>query len=174
MKKVLKYTLRAFDALLLFVLIIVLCLASIYFVNATTNKSTFPDVFGYAPIIVISGSMEPTIKVNDIVIVKKTHYSELNPGDIIVYFDKLRNMTIIHRLIEIKNGKAVTKGDANFAADIPFSVTQIYGKQVLIIPYLGQVIEYLKTHIFITYLCIAVLIAYIFFLVTKTKYAKNK
>lgn len=159
--KTLKIFLKVFDAIITMLLVCTLCISVIYFANATKNESNFPNVFGYTPLMVVSGSMEPIIKVNDIVIVKQAHYSELEVGDIIVYSDKVRNMTIIHRLMEIDNGRAITKGDANFAADVPFSVTQIYGKKTLIIPYLGQAISYMKTHILITYLCIGVLMVYL-------------
>lgn len=177
MKKVLKKIYKVFDSIFLFALIIVLCITSIYFIKAFSSDSGFSDVFGYTPLIVVSGSMEPAIKVNDIVIVKKAHYSELQTGDIVVYNDKIRDVMVIHRLISIQNGNIITKGDANFAADIPFSVVQIYGKKVLTIPYLGQFIYYLKTHVIAMCLFLIFMIIYFSFIVLfckQKKLLKNK
>ena len=161
MKKAFKILPKVFDTIMILLLVLVLSVSALYFASAIKNKSSFPNVFGYTPLIVVSGSMEPVIKINDIVIVKKAHYSELEVGDIIVYHDRARDMTIIHRLMEIDNGRAITKGDANFSADVPFSVSQIYGKKVLTIPYIGQFVAYIKTHLFASCLCVGVLVTYL-------------
>lgn len=61
-------------------------------------------------------------------------------GDIIVYDAKNQNIPIIHRIVKIENGIYMTKGDHNpiqnsYENDIQNS--QIRGKSIFIIPYLG-------------------------------------
>jgi len=172
MKKILKLMFKAFNLFLYLTIVLILCLMLMYLTKTKINKTILPDVFGFTPVIVVSGSMEPAIKVNDIIIVKKTHYSQLKPGDIVLYFNKLQDITIIHRLIEINGGKAITKGDANFTSDIPFSVTQIYGKYIVTIPYIGQIAKYIKTHVIVYYLYAAILLVYIFLFIVKIKKKK--
>jgi len=174
-KKMLKKINKFFDVLSLILLIFVLAFTFIYFTDMLINKPAIPDVLGYTPLMVASGSMEPTIKTHDVVIVKKTHYSQLKKGDIIVYFDKLRDITVIHRLIKIEDGEAITKGDANFVEDIPFPVTQIYGKYLFTIPFIGQTADYLKNHMNITFLCITIVVAYLSFdIITSKRNKKQK
>jgi len=82
---------------------------------------------------VVSESMLPTLHVGDLVIVAKGDYKV---GDIVVYMRG--NMPIIHRIIEIKNGEYVIKGDNNAVAD-PGNVKQIQilGKAIGAAPLLG-------------------------------------
>jgi signal peptidase len=44
------------------------------------------DIIGFKGFVVVSGSMEPVINVNDLVIVTKTKASTLEPGDIISFY----------------------------------------------------------------------------------------
>ena len=67
--------------------------------------------------IVTSGSMEPTLKVGDIVFVSDANADEIKVGDIISFYNEEREYTITHRCIEIlQQGNETffkTKGDAN-------------------------------------------------------------
>ena len=89
---------------------------------------------GYWPMIVLSGSMEPGIRIGDIVIVKKTQ-QEPHIGDVVAY--KYSGMIILHRVINVTGNQLVTKGDANDAPDNPITVKQVLGKLYLHIPYAG-------------------------------------
>lgn len=81
-------------------------------------------MFGYTARIVISGSMEPTIPVYTVNIVKKCDISDIKEGDIVLY---RYTSDIIHRAIEINSStediKITTKGDANKSPD-PIAVTK--------------------------------------------------
>ncbi|MGB9793121.1 MAG: signal peptidase I [Thermacetogeniaceae bacterium] len=95
--------------------------------------------FGVHP--VLSGSMEPTLKVGGVIVTRQVSLKEVREGDIISY--KRNGVPITHRVIDIKEqgGKVVfrTKGDANEDPD-PYTVVpkgERIAKTVLFIPYFG-------------------------------------
>lgn len=66
------------------------------------NKKRPVSIFGYSYSYVPTGSMEPTINVNDTIIFKKTDFNKLNVGDIIVYYSNKNNIYIVHRIVDIE------------------------------------------------------------------------
>lgn len=70
--------------------------------------------------------MEPCLKTNDLVIIKK--FDDYNIGDIVTYTDK--GIYVTHRIISKKNNTFVTKGDANSAEDEPIYKNSIVGKVI--------------------------------------------
>ena len=100
--------------------------------------------FRYYAVTIGSSSMTPTIKVGDVVIVKKLKKNELEKiekGDILVY--KHDGKLIVHRLVEIKTLNKtkyyITKGDNNIVND-SYVVTKddIIGVKFIKIPYIGM------------------------------------
>lgn len=102
---------------------------------------SLPMPFGIGSSIVLSGSMEPTLSTNDLVIVKRCDSYDVQ--DIVVF--QSENSMVIHRIIEIDGTLVTTKGDANNAADEPFETGQIYGKMIARIPHAGRVILAVKS-----------------------------
>lgn len=102
-----------------------------------------PMPFGTGLAVVTSGSMEPALSVNDLVIVRKD--DEYKKGDIIVW-QKGSTLTV-HRIISIdaKNNMVTTKGDANNIADEPFPLTSVRGKVCAVIPLLGVALVFLRS-----------------------------
>ena len=104
------------------------------------------DFMGYKPFIVMSGSMETTINMGDLVIVKKVNSSNIHTGDIIAF--KNGNIVISHRVKEVINDSGIykfkTKGDNNNVAD-DFIVNSdaIEGIFVNKIPGLGSILLFL-------------------------------
>ena len=104
------------------------------------------DFMGYKPFIVMSGSMETTINIGDLVIVKKVNSSSIHTGDIIAF--KNGNIVISHRAKEVINDSGIykfkTKGDNNNVAD-DFIVNSdaIEGIFVNKIPGLGSILLFL-------------------------------
>jgi len=98
--------------------------------------------------VVLSGSMEPSIKTGSIVMTKPA--SEYKVGDVITFgpYSKTKAPTT-HRIVEIQeqNGQKIyiTKGDMNNAPDAK-QVTQkeIIGKVVFDAPYLGYVVSFTR------------------------------
>ena len=103
-------------------------------------KNFYP--FGIKTAIVLTGSMEPTLKINDFVIMKKPN--EIKVGDIISYRQNSSNIEVLHRVIKVDNDEIVTKGDANNTEDKPISINQITGVYIGRIKYLGNIIFFVK------------------------------
>lgn len=110
---------------------IILCviLIPILIINVTliiksyTNEDEVPKIGGYAPLIVLTGSMEPNIKSGDLIFVKQIDANEIKVKDVIAFFDPDGNGSSIltHRVTEVyeENGTIFfrTMGDANNAED---------------------------------------------------------
>lgn len=101
---------------------------------------------------IISGSMEPNIKVWDVVISKKVNSPQsIKVGDVITFTSTSsvsRGMIVTHRVIEVKqtaNGYEYrTKGDNNLSPDSsPALYHNVIGKVVLRIPQLGRIQSFL-------------------------------
>ncbi len=79
---------------------------------------------GMRAVVVVSGSMEPTIRVGDLVIVTRVSPTSLTPGNVILY--RKGDGLVLHRIvsIEVEDGQTIikTKGDANNAPD-PWTVS---------------------------------------------------
>ncbi|MFW6174191.1 MAG: signal peptidase I [Chloroflexota bacterium] len=102
-----------------------------------------PSFFGYQPMVVMSGSMAPTLKAGDIAVMRPVDPMTLELGDVITY--QSRGRTITHRIIRADvNSDAVAyvlRGDANESAD-PVRVTpeKIQGEVVYRFPKLGLLV----------------------------------
>lgn len=103
-------------------LAIALC-AYILIVNVVSNRTgESPFYFGYRPCMIQSGSMEPYLQTNGIVMTKKvTSMEELQVGDVITYTAETEDgdtIFITHRIIDMtKDGYITTKGDNNNVDD---------------------------------------------------------
>jgi len=97
-----------------------------------------PSILGYRTFYVMTGSMEPTIPTNALVITKKDKNADYKVGDIITFESDdpdLAGKTNTHRIqeiIETDYGVAyVTKGDNNPVADnYTVSGDQVFGRVV--------------------------------------------
>ncbi len=139
---------RAFNItrILIFVLVAVIIGCSVYNWNAkklTGNQLPMP--FGIGAAVVLSGSMEPELSVNDLIIVKGTDSFYI--GQIVVYQDG--NSLTVHRIIKIDGEDIVTQGDANNTADDPIRAEDIKGEMLLSVPYVGVIIEIVQQPIVI-------------------------
>lgn len=121
---------------LLFVcLALFLALSSIYFVPQVIRG----DIILLA---VLSGSMDPMMRVGDIVVVHKVNPETVEPGDIIAFKDPSgrKNVIITHRVIayDREGGGFKTKGDACEDPD-QFVVKKedVVGKPVFLVPFAG-------------------------------------
>ena len=117
-----------------------------------------PMPFGYGFSVVLSGSMEPELSVNDLIVVRASDRYAV--GDVVVYQSK--GELIVHRVVELNGQEVVTKGDANNAADAPIAYEQLKGKVVGRVPGVGIVIQALKTPVgFCTVLLLAILLLWL-------------
>ena len=115
---------------------------NVYMLNASRLAGNeVPMPFGVGMAVVLSGSMEPELSAGDLLlIVEKDDYRE---RDIIVYQDG--RMSVTHRIVAMDGDKVITKGDANNVEDSAITYEQIKGVVVLTIPYIGHVVNVIKT-----------------------------
>ena len=113
-----------------------------YLANARgLGGNQLPMPFGTGFAVVLSGSMEPTLHVNDLLVVRRA--DQYNVGDIVVYQSGYE--LIVHRVIAADGDTLVTRGDANNAADPPIDVSAVKGVVAARVPVLGTVVSALKT-----------------------------
>jgi signal peptidase len=119
--------------------------------------------FGWSVDAVVSGSMEPELKVGAVVITRPVDTEEMKTGDIITFYSPLSEKLTSHRVVAVEESSSLhfsTKGDANDDAD-PFTVPaeNVVGKVCFHIPYLGYVAQFVKTPLgFLLTLCLPGLI----------------
>lgn len=126
-KKIVKSILKTIIYIVLILLLLIVLMQRI-----TNNEKSF---LGYKIFRVISASMYPEYKINDILLVKEKDADDINIGDNIVYMGTSEmgvNAPITHKVIEIENGDNNqrlfhTKGVANSAEDPIVKPEQIYG-----------------------------------------------
>jgi signal peptidase I len=129
--------------------------------------------------VVSSGSMVPTLNINDVLIVKDgtggngsaNSFNSLKVGDIIVFHRPAgQDRVIVHRVAEIHNnfeGERIirTKGDANPSSisgvDYPIRTQQYIGKVAYVIPGIGLMTKIISPPV--NYVIIVVIIAILFF-----------
>ncbi|HZK09914.1 MAG TPA: signal peptidase I, partial [Clostridia bacterium] len=110
-----------------------------------------PDFIGYKPLIVLSGSMEPTMEAGDLALVRKTPAEKIAKDDVIAFrLDKSTETAIIHRVTEVvsENGEMTffTKGDANTGTDEePVKAENLEGRYLGKIAKLGHFALFLQT-----------------------------
>lgn len=112
---------------------ILFLIASIAISNIGTNKKSL-NIFGYRPVLVISGSMLPAIQINSISLLQYCSMDDIDVGDIAMYYHPTMRINITHRVIdkyENEYGETVltTKGDANSGPDsIEIKDSMLVGK----------------------------------------------
>lgn len=108
-----------------------------------------PKLFGYNPLVVISGSMEPTLKVGGLLYYEEIDINDFKEKDILVY--ELKDHIISHRVIEHLDNGFITKGDANNSYDSSIvSDNQVLGRGTnWSIPFLGYYADFIFRHKYI-------------------------
>ena len=124
-------------------LLAILLICNIYTIWQRNMKGNInPTILGYSSAIVISGSMEPAIQVDDFIIVKEQDDYAIE--DIIMFRENSHLVT--HRIVEETNEGFRTQGDANNTQDTnPVVIDSIEGKVVCVIPHAGAFIRMLHT-----------------------------
>lgn len=84
------------------------------------------SLFGIRIYKIGSGSMEPYLKVNDVILIKES--DDYKTQDIVTYRNE--NEYITHRIVSINSKEIITKGDANNTYDDPITKDKIVGKLI--------------------------------------------
>lgn len=143
-KKFFKLLVKIFNWLLVLIIGGFLCIYIFYVVNTkvASYKGTTPLFSFYT---IISKSMEPSINVYDVVVVKRVDASKLNKDDIITFYSTsglFGDTPVTHRIVDIDNTNELlftVKGDNNKENDIDkVNASNVIGKVILIIPSLGE------------------------------------
>lgn len=109
-----------------------------------------PVIIGYKPLVVLSGSMEPILKVGGILYYQKINIEDYKKGDILVYATK--DHIISHRIVDITSDGFITKGDNNEVLDSKVNLNQVLGKGTnFSIPYIGYYADFIYNHKYILY-----------------------
>ena len=128
----------------------------IYAWNARSlTGNVLPMPFGYGGAVVLSGSMEPAIMVDELIIVKAEDSYEV--GDVVVY--QSGSMMVVHRIMDMDGERVITRGDANNMDDSPVELAQIKGKVIYHIPKVGGVVRILKTPVATLILIVAAVLS---------------
>lgn len=106
-------------------------------------KIDVPMVGGYSALIVLTGSMEPTIKAGEVIIIHEQDEYEI--GDILTYREN--GILVTHRIIDKTQTTYTTRGDANNTNDPAISKKAAVGKTIFHIPYIGTFILFIQTPI---------------------------
>jgi signal peptidase I len=109
-------------------------------------------VAGYRPVVVYSGSMEPTLGVGSLALVERVPSERVRVGDVLTFADPAqRRRLVTHRVVEVvqrpEGGLAYrTKGDANTHRD-PWAIAlpAEAGRLAFDVPYVGYALWYAKT-----------------------------
>ena len=116
-----------------------------------TPAGQVPQVLGYSVFRVMTGSMEPEIREDSLLVVKKTPPEDIVPGDVISFFSPdpmLEGAVNTHRVVRVEkeNGRIqfITKGDANVIEDTyPVDASALVGRAVFKSYGLGRVVSLL-------------------------------
>ena len=106
-----------------------------------------PILFGYRPVVVLSGSMEPNYPVGSLTYYRSIAFDQIREGDAITF--RAGESLVTHRVVEIDSAQKLlyTKGDHNPTRDnAPVSEDKLVGKTTKIaIPYVGYLAGYGKS-----------------------------
>ena len=114
-----------------------------------TKSGDIPNVMGYSLFRVMTGSMEPTIPTDSVIVTHAVDASEIEVGDVVSYFSKdptLNGAVNTHRVVGIYEEEGTTfyqtRGDANNADDLyPPTADEIIGEVVFSSYALGVLIR---------------------------------
>lgn len=117
-----------------------------------TKSGDVPNILGYSVFRVMTGSMEPAIETDSLIVVKRVEASEIKIGDVISFFsqDPAHGGAVnTHRVTAIEqNGEEwnfVTKGDANQLEDkYVTSSKDLIGKVVYVSHVMGIIVHLLS------------------------------
>lgn len=125
----------------------VVLLACVILVNLALLAARFvlrrdpPHILGFYPMVVTTGSMEPTLPAGSVVLVHAQGDYEV--GDIISF--RREGAVVTHRIMEKAEGGFRTAGEANNVADSgTVAPEDVLGRVILCLPWLGRLILALR------------------------------
>lgn len=130
----------------------VLATTWLFYLLLTATSLGLAAAGGMQPVLITSGSMQPTIETGDIMLTLPPDRLEPDIGRVITYDTPTATTgagstrLVSHRIIDQHNNMWVTAGDANTQPDTtPVDDSQILGTGRLLLPHAGQPILWINT-----------------------------
>ena len=155
--KDIKWLINYMISIIMYAIIVILILIGViltaYYIDFKIRDSRIEAPL-YSAYVIVSGSMEPIIKVKDAVVVRRCEEADIKIGDVVTYRsmdEAFYGILITHRVVNIEdsNGEKVyiTKGDNNETIDrTPVKFSQILGKVAMRIPKIGYLKYFLTDY----------------------------
>ena len=157
--------------------ILTICLIAALLLTLCLNVSTLLAVAkiqrggmvtsGFYCAIIGSGSMEPAVSVNDLLIVRGN--ASYQAGDIITYVSP-RGALVTHRLKAVSGEGYIAQGDANNIPDDEITAQRVLGKLVYCISGFGDIIDAILSPIGIILLVCLFLLVWLMERMKKDRY----
>ncbi len=134
---------KPFKAVCIVLAVLLALYCAVYLVLTFATGDPLPMPLGFGSAVVLSGSMEPTLSVNDLIFIIRS--GEYATGDIVVY--STGGTPVVHRIVSIdaQSGTLVTRGDANNVEDDPVPLARVKGKVAFSVPFIGAVPRFIRT-----------------------------
>lgn len=137
---------------ILFYVVLISLLSISFIMVKSVKEGKQPTIMGHKFFTVMTGSMQPSIMVGDLVIAKELPPEQINVGDVITFKSQNSGNITTHRVKEvIKDGagiKYITQGDANNVQDQNTVESKaVIGKVVRCIPKVGTIMSWMKSHL---------------------------
>ena len=128
---------------------------NIYLWNAgSLVGDQMPMPFGYGAAVVLSGSMEPELHIDDVILVHETQ--DYRVGDVVVY--QSQGSLVVHRVAAVSGSTLTTRGNANNTDDAPIEISAVKGEVISVLPGMGGLIRTLKSpYAFLGLLAVAII-----------------
>lgn len=115
------------------------------------------SLFHYRLFKVATGSMEPYLKVGEVILIKDN--AKYKKGDIVTY--KYKGSYVTHRVVTMNKNYIVTKGDANNTVDEAVKKKDVVGKMVLkleVLSFINYIIGFPVTWILVLVIGIIIIL----------------
>lgn len=108
--------------------------------------ATVPVLFGQISTTVMSDSMEPGLRAGDVVILKPVTSDQVKLGQVVLVDDPdIPGRLRLHRLLDVRRGDLVLKGDANATPDSSFvTADKLHGVGWLRVPWIGLPVLWMR------------------------------
>ncbi len=126
-------------------------------IDYVCHPSEVPSFFGWQSYVVMSDAMEPAVKEKNFVVVKEMKPKKLHDQDIISV--KYEDCIMMSRLDGFDNNDALISLD-NGELKEKISSSNIIGKYIISIPYLGQIILFIQNPLNFTIILVILAVIY--------------
>lgn len=115
-------------------------------------------VGGPRPVVVETGSMSPSVRPGDVVLTRPDAASA-EVGSIITFHADDGDGLVTHRVVDLDDGRFVTRGDANPTNDSStVAPVRVEGVAVLVVPFIGRPAVWWTTHDWLSLVAVALVL----------------